>query len=72
MPCGAGSPVRWLAPGLLCPPPLRPCLHLVPAPHSTAGIFGERSGEALLLGDLVGTLLGHTEELGDLDEPYPR
>jgi hypothetical protein len=43
-----------------------------PAPHSAAGVLGERRGEALLLGDLMGTLLAHSEELGDLDEPYPR
>jgi hypothetical protein len=38
-----------------------------PAPRtgsdSNAGVLGKRSGGALLLGDLVGTLLGHTEEL---------
>jgi hypothetical protein len=45
-----------------------PTPHLVPAPNSAAGVLGKRSGEALLLGDLVGPLLGHTEELGDLDE----
>src|SRR6266498_966171 len=33
-----------------------------------AAVLGDRSGEALLLGDLVGTLLAHAEELGDLDE----
>jgi hypothetical protein len=49
-----------------------PTLYLIPAPHSAAGIFGERSGEAHLLGDLVGSLLAHPEELGDLDEPHPR
>jgi hypothetical protein len=31
-------------------------------------VLGKRSGEALLLGDLVGTLLAHAEELRDLDE----
>jgi hypothetical protein len=53
---------------LLGSPPLRPRLHLVSAPHSAADVLGERSGEAILLGDLVGTLLGHAEEFGDLDE----
>jgi hypothetical protein len=32
------------------------------------GILGERSGEALLLGHLVGTLLAHAEEVGDFDK----
>jgi hypothetical protein len=45
-----------------------PRLHLVPTPNSAAGVLAKRSGEPLLLGDLVGTLLGHTEELGDLDK----
>jgi hypothetical protein len=40
----------------------------VPAPHSAASVFGDRSGEALLVGDLVGSLLANAEELGDLDE----
>jgi hypothetical protein len=54
--------------GLLASPALRPRLDLVPAPNSSAGVLGKRGGEAFLLGDLVGTLLGHTEEIGDLDE----
>jgi hypothetical protein len=56
------------APRLLSTPSLRPSLHFVPAPNSAAGILRKRGGEALLFGDLVGTLLGHTEEFGDLDE----
>jgi len=35
-------------------------------------VLGDRSRETVLLGDLVGALLAHAEELGDLDEPYPR
>jgi hypothetical protein len=57
-----------LAPGLLASPTLHPCLDLVPAPHSAAGVFGERSGEALPLGDLMGALLADAEKFGDLDE----
>jgi hypothetical protein len=34
-------------------------------------VLGDRNGEALLLGDLVGALLAHAEEFGDLDEPNP-
>jgi hypothetical protein len=59
---------RSATPGLLPPPPLRPRLHLVSAPHSAAGVLGERSGEAWFTGDLVGALLAHSEELGELDE----
>jgi hypothetical protein len=51
---------------LLGSPSLRPRLHLEPAPHSAAGVLGKGSGEALLLGDLVGSLLAHAEEFGDL------
>jgi hypothetical protein len=43
-------------------------MHLVPAPHSAAGILGEGRREALLLGDLVGALLAHAEEVSDLDQ----
>jgi hypothetical protein len=45
------------APRLLAAPSLRPRLHVVSAPHSAGGVLGERSREAILLGDLVGTLL---------------
>jgi hypothetical protein len=38
----------------------------VSAPASS--VLGERSGEDLLLGDLVGALLAHAEEVGDLEE----
>jgi hypothetical protein len=31
-------------------------------------VLGERGGEALPLGDLVGMLFGHAEEFGDLNE----
>jgi hypothetical protein len=70
--------VPRLAPGLLASPTLCPRLHLVPAPHSAAWVLGERRGEARLVGDLVGALLAHAEELGHLNEPerrelaYPR
>jgi hypothetical protein len=47
-------------------------LHLVPAPDSAAGVLGERSGETLLLGELVGTLLGRAEEFGDVHDADPR
>jgi hypothetical protein len=60
--------VPGLAPGLLASPALRPRLHLIPAPNSAAGVLGDRRGEVLLLGDLVSALLGHAEELSDLDE----
>jgi hypothetical protein len=68
----AGIWGRVSAPRLVASPAFRPRLHLVTAPHSAAGVLGERSGEPLLLGDLMGALLAHAEELGDLDEPYPR
>src|SRR4029453_1434251 len=61
-PCRLVEPLE-LAPRLLASPTLRPCLDLVPAPHSAASVLAKRTGEALLLGDLVVTLLGHTEEL---------
>ena len=46
--------VPRLAPGLVASPSLRPHLHLVPAPHSAAGVLGKGSGEPLLVGQLVG------------------
>jgi hypothetical protein len=60
---------RMLPPPLFLPPPLRPRLHFVPAPHSAAGVLGERSGEAGLIRDPVGSLLADAEEFRDLDEP---
>jgi hypothetical protein len=41
-----------------------------PKPASTVSF--DRRGEPPLVGDLVGALLAHAEELGDLDESYPR
>jgi hypothetical protein len=43
-------------------------LHLSPVPQPAAAVLGDRSGEALLLGDLVGALLANAEKLSDLDE----
>jgi hypothetical protein len=57
-----------LAPGLLPAPPLRPRRDLPPIPQPSSAVLRDRGQECSLLGDLVGTLLGHTEELGDLDE----
>jgi hypothetical protein len=41
-------------------------LDLAPIPQPTSTILGNRSREAVLVGDLVGALLGHAEEFGDL------
>jgi hypothetical protein len=41
---------------------------LSPAPHPAAAVTFDRRGESRLVSDLVGALLAHAEELGDLDK----
>jgi len=38
------------------------------APQAVATVTFDRRGEARLVGELVGALLAHAEELGNLDE----
>ena len=56
------------APSLLRAPALRPRRDLSPAPHPAAAVTFDRRGESRLVSDLVGALLAHAEELGDLDK----
>jgi hypothetical protein len=56
------------APRLLGSPPLRPGHDLAPVLQTALTLAPDRSGEARLVGDLVGALLAHAEEFGDLDD----
>ena len=56
------------APSVLRPPALGPRRDLSPAPHPAAAVAFDRRGESRLVSDLVGALLAHADELGDLDK----
>jgi hypothetical protein len=60
------------APGLLSAPTLRPRRDLLPIPQSSSAVLGNRSRKAVLVGELVGALLAHAEELSDLDQADTR
>jgi hypothetical protein len=57
-----------LAPRLLAPPLPSPRRDLAPIPQPTSSVLGHGNREAGFVGDLVGALLAHAEELGDLDD----
>jgi hypothetical protein len=67
-PFGLSTPASsTLAPGFLAAPALRPRRDLAPIQSRPPNVLGYRSREPVLVGDLVGALLAHSEELGDLD-----
>ncbi len=54
------------------PLPSGPRLDLPPVPQPTPAVAADRSGEAALVGELMGPLLAHAEQGGDLHESHRR